>query len=184
MSENKNERRLPPPAFPPGYRRHVSRGSTGSNGRATRPVSAFEGALILPEDPMPGDVDPMRAAFISPDDPIPARKTELADASSDAQAAAGRHEPEEGEVVGMDLEPHLALDEVVARGDPHVMELMRAVAKLAESVGKKGEAGLRVRPGMTRFEATLRAYCVGYLAGRRGDDPPPPEIDEALPSDG
>lgn len=25
---------------------------------------------------------------------------------------------------------------------------------------------------MTRFEATLRAYCVGYLAGRRAEDPP------------
>jgi hypothetical protein len=27
---------------------------------------------------------------------------------------------------------------------------------------------------MSRFDTTLRAYCVGYLAGRRAEDPPPP----------
>jgi len=184
MSEKKNERRLPPPVFPPGSRRHVSRNSTGSKGHARPPGSSFEGALISPDDPIPDDVDPMGAAFISPDDPMPERRVEWIGASSDARATATGDEPGEGEVVGMDLDPHLAPDEVVAHGDPHVMELTEAVAKLAESVRKKGEAGLRVRPDMTRFEATLRAYCVGYLAGRRAEDPPAPEVDEALPGDG
>jgi hypothetical protein len=50
------------------------------------------------------------------------------------------------------------------------MEVVEAVRKLAEALGRKGEAGLRTTPSMSRFEATLRAYCVGYLAGRRAED--------------
>jgi hypothetical protein len=54
---------------------------------------------------------------------------------------------------------------------------------LAESLNRKGEAGLRANLEMSRFEATLRSYCVGYLAGRRAEDPLPPEIEEALSTD-
>jgi hypothetical protein len=54
-------------------------------------------------------------------------------------------------------------------GDPAVADLVRRVTALADSLREKGEAGLRSTPEMTRFETTLRAYCVGYLAGlRRG----------------
>ena len=66
----------------------------------------------------------------------------------------------------------------------HVMEVMGAVAKLADALQRKGEAGLRSSPDMSRFEATMRSYCVGYLAGRRAEDPPEPEVEEALPGDG
>ena len=180
MSENTNENRLPPPAFPPGNRKHVHRASNHANSTGG---STAEDAFISPDAPMPerAQQDALQSALISPDDPIPERKIELAEAFRDPEAI----EPgEEGQVVGMDLDPHLEIDEVVSGGDPHVMELMAAVGNLAESLKRKGAAGLHTSPDMTRFEATLRAYCVGFLAGRRAEDPPAPEVDEALPSDG
>jgi hypothetical protein len=64
------------------------------------------------------------------------------------------------------------------------MEVSEAVAKLAEALRRRGESGLRATPEMTRFEATLRSYCVGYLAGRRAEEPPAPILEEPLPSDG
>lgn len=178
MSENNRETRLPPPAFPPGSRRHQLRNSV-PNVKAK--VESVDEAIIAPDDPMPDRADPFGDAFISPDEPLPERKIELAEAFLDAHAAAA---VEEGEVVGMDLDPHLQPSESVSGGDPHVIELMTAVAKLAEAVRRKGEAGLRATPDMSRFEATLRAYCVGYLAGRRAEEPPKPELEEALPTDG
>lgn len=179
MSEHNNASRLPPPAFPPGSRRHTQRNSN-SSGLARNIVESVDEAFISPDEPLPDHVDPMSDAFISPDEPLPERKIELSDAFRDAHAAA----MVEGEVVGMDLDPHLEPEESVSGGDPHVTELMQAVAKLAEEVRRKGEAGLRATPEMSRFEATLRAYCVGYLAGRRAEDPPEPEVEEALPTDG
>ncbi len=180
MSENSNENRLPPPAFPPGSRRHVvHRNSDGS--RPGPDDEPGDEAFISPDEPLPERADPLNRAFISPDEPLPERKIELADAFLDAHAAGS---VEEGEVVGMDLDPHLRPSEAVSNGDPHVEELMTAVAKLAESVRRRGEAGLRATPGMSRFEATLRAYCVGFLAGRRAEDPGRPDVEEALPTDG
>jgi hypothetical protein len=58
---------------------------------------------------------------------------------------------------------------LAAREDPHVIEVITAVAKLAEGLRHRGEAGLHASPDMSRLEATLRAYCVGYLAGRRAE---------------
>ncbi len=124
---------------------------------------------------MPERLDAVERAFISPDEPIPERKIELAEAPLDPD--------EEGEVVGMDFDPHTDASEVIFGADPHVVELVDAVAKLAESIKRKGEAGLRADTDMSRFEVTLRAYCVGYLAGRRVEEPAAPEIEEALPTD-
>ena len=160
MSENNKESRLPPPAFPPGVRKHVHRSSRGTG--AKRSESAAD-------------------AFISPDDPMPQRKLHVLDGSSHLTPIDA---DEEGQVVGMDLSPHLEEAEAVSGGDPHVIEVMDAVAKLTAALRRRGEAGLRSTPGMSRFEATLRAYCVGYLAGRRAEEPPPPEVEEALPTDG
>jgi len=70
-----------------------------------------------------------------------------------------------------------AFDPPPAR-DPHVRELTLTLSKLAEAVRRRGEAGLQATPQMTRFEATLRAYCVGYLAGRRAEPRDPPEAPE------
>ncbi|MDX1494363.1 MAG: hypothetical protein R3253_09910, partial [Longimicrobiales bacterium] len=171
MSEKKNENRLPPPAFPPGSRRHPLR---NSGPKVKGKVETVDDAFIGPDEPLPDRIDPFNDAFISPDEPLPERKLELAEAFLDAHAAAS---VEEGEVVGMDLDPHLQPSEAVSKGDPHVEELMTAVAKLAEAVRRRGEAGLRASPDMSRFEATLRAYCVGYLAGRRAEEPPEPDVE-------
>ena len=130
---------------------------------------------------MPDRMDPIGAAFISPDEPLPERKIELTpEFQDDVMVEPG----EEGIVVGMDMDDHLDHDEIVSGGDPHVMEVMSAVANLAESLQHRGEAGLRAAPDMTRFETTLRSYCVGYLAGRRAEEPPPPILEDPLPTDG
>jgi len=179
MSEKTNEGRLPPPAFPPGVRKHVHPNSRAPHS-AVPTTGSVEDAFISPDDPIPVRADPVEQAFISPDDPIPERKIELAD---DFKEHAPPDPNEEGEVVGMDLDPHTGLNEVVSGGDPHVMEVMEVVGKLAEALKRRGEAGLRTSPDMSRFEATLRAYCVGYLAGRKAKEPPPSEVDEGLPTD-
>ena len=175
MDENTNGSRLPPPAFPPGARRHVPH-------ETIEPFEPAEGdAFISPDDPLPARTDPIGAAFISPDEPIPERRIELMpEFQDDVMVEPG----EEGIVVGMDMDDHLEHEEVVSGGDPHVMEIMAAVATLSESLQYRGEGGLRVTPGMSRFEATLRSYCVGYLAGRRAEEPPLPIVEEPLPSDG
>jgi hypothetical protein len=176
MSENSNESRLPPPAFPPGSRRHVQSPDVDA------PEPSADDAYISPDDPMPERVDSMGGAFISPDEPIPERVIELVEEFQ----PEGVIEEDEGDgvVVGMDLNPHLDPSEVVSGGDPHVMEVMEAVEKLAAALHHRGEAGLRSTPEMTQFEATLRSYCVGYLAGRRAEDPPTPIVEEPLSTDG
>ena len=179
MSENSNGSRLPPPAFPPGTRRHAVRSALRPE--AVEASASADVAFILPDDALPPRADPMGDAFISPDEPIPERKIELLpEFETDVRFEPG----EEGVVVGMDLDTHLDEAEIVSGGDPHVIELMSAVANLAESLQSRGEAGLRATPEMSRFEATLRSYCVGFLAGRRADGPPPPMLEEPLPTDG
>lgn len=141
MSEDRKPTRLPPPAFPPGSRRHpVSSDASGASGRD----GSAGGSLSQ---------DTEGFTFISPDEPFPDRSGVV----------------EEGTATGIGDDPHLAPQELAAGGDPHVRELVVALSKLAEAVGQRGEAGLRVTPGMSRFESTLRGYCVGYLAGRRAD---------------
>jgi hypothetical protein len=180
MSENSNGSRLPPPAFPPGTRKHVARSAAPVEADVEESTSA-DVAFISPDEPLPPRADPMGDAFISPDDPMPERKIELLP-EFDTEV---RFEPgEEGVVVGMDLDAHLDEAEIVSGGDPYVMEVMAAVANLAELLQNRGEAGLRASPDMSRFEATLRSYCVGFLAGRRADGPPPPILEEPLSTDG
>lgn len=137
--------------------------------------------FIEPDAPLPSRPDPLGSALISPDDPIPERKIELAEAFRDEALIEA---DEQGEVVGMDLDPHLERAEIVSGGDPHVMEVIAAISKLAAGLKRRGEAGLRSTSEMSRFEATLRSYCVGYLAGRRAEEPPPPVVEEPLPTDG
>ena len=155
MSSERKNSRLPPPAFPPGARKHVHRNSTSP--KKLSDTGADSDAFISPDDPLPPRSDKRTKAFISPDDPMPPR--------------AEHHEPEdEGVVTGMGFDAHMDPEELVTGGDPHVMEVMEAVRKLSDALKRKGEAGLRASPGMSRFEGTLRAYCVGYLAGRRAED--------------
>ena len=84
----------------------------------------------------------------------------------------------------MDLASGMEPDEVISGGDPHLMELIRAISTLSDALHRKGEGGLRSHSEMTRFEATLRSYCVGYLAGRRAEEPLLPVLETPLPTDG
>jgi hypothetical protein len=127
-------------------------------------------AFIQPDDPIPERrPDAMQGAFISPEDPLPKRE------ALGARRTMGKPEErkeEEGVVTGIGSNAHLDRGELAAAGDPHVMELIDAVSKLAQALRRKGESGLRSTPDMGRFDATLRAYCVGYLAGRRAEAEP------------
>ena len=151
-SEAPRPRPLPPPAFPPGAGRV----------RVRRAVEQGPGAL--------GE------AYISPDDPVPPRDGIPADAfiapdGVDLPAPAvpplqeeDEIDPDEVVVTGIGDDPHLDPLELLVGGDPFVMEVVETVEKLAESLKRKVKAGLHVTPGMTRFEATLRAYRYGTLS--------------------
>jgi hypothetical protein len=190
MSENNNKKggRLPPPAFPPGSRKHAQRNSAPANADAPKGETAprpsvSDSAFISPDDPMPARADKLASAFILPDDPMPERRPDpmLGAFISHEEPLPKREalgvrrtmgKPEEGVVTGLGSNAHMDKGELVAAGDPHVMELTEAVSKLAQALRRKGEAGLRSSAEMSRFDATLRAYCVGYLAGRRAEAEP------------
>ena len=201
-NNNKQGSRLPPPAFPPGSRKqHTHRNSSAPKAEAAPKLPGGDSAYISPDDPMPARTDKVASAFISPDDPMPARADKVASAfilpddpmparrpgamsgafispedplpkrePLGARRTMGK--PEEGVVTGLGSNAHVDKDELAAAGDPHVMELTEAVGKLAQALKRKGESGLRSSPDMSRFDATLRAYCVGYLAGRRAEAQP------------
>jgi hypothetical protein len=152
---------LPPPAFPPGQRRVQLRRSLA---RAAPDAGGMGGALISPDEPIPERRGGLDGALISPDDPIPDR---MASPGQDRKRTAGPDFEGSGIVTGIGSDEHLDPVEMSVGGDPHVSELVDAVRKLAAALEHKGEGGLRVAPGMTGFEAQIRAYCVGYLAGRR-----------------
>jgi len=170
-------RPLPPPAFPPGSRRIPVR-------RPAEPAGGdLDRAFISPDDPIPDRTGVPNDAFIDPDEPI-TRVARLAadDAyiSPDEPMPVRRLAPsgvagevedqEEGVVTGLGDDAHLDPGELMSGLDPHVMELVEQVSKLADALRRKGEAGLRASPGMSRFETTLRAYCVGFLNGRRAEE--------------
>lgn len=154
--------RLPPPAFP--------QDRDGRSG--ARPASGSGGGVRPPGDPEGISDD----AFIPPDAPIvrnaPPRKPE------DFEQVMRRHHEVVEPVPGAEEENGEAAsdrgddgaDALPARPvDPAVADLVARVGELADALRDRGEAGLRTSPEMSRFEATLRAYCVGYLAGlRRG----------------
>jgi hypothetical protein len=130
-----------------------------------RPQGIPEDAFIAPDDPMPPRPQGIpEDAFIAPDDPAPVR-----DRDAPPLVTEDDIDPDEVVVTGIGDDPHLDPLELLTGGDPFVLEVVETVEKLAESLKRRGKAGLHVKPGMTRFEATLRAYCVGYLAGRQAE---------------
>lgn len=176
-SDGRRSRPLPPPSFPPG--------SKGVGVPRVQPASDdLSGALILPDDPIPQRAARVPdEAFIAPDEPIvrrPAGTPDDAFISPDEpirrrpprapKLAEEGIRPDEVVVTGIGDDAHLEPDELAAGFDPHVLEVVDEVTKLAEALRRKGEAGLRTGPDTTRFGATLRSYCVGYLAGRRAAD--------------
>jgi len=162
-SEDGVGRRLPPPAFPPGSRtirvRQKDRGAESEN---------IDGAFISPDEPLPERPEFPEDAFISPDAPIE-RSAEAADDDASSSPDEGG-DADQVVVTGMGHDAHLEPEDIAMAGDPHVMEVSEVVSKLAADLKRKGEAGLRASPDMGRFEATLRGYCVGYLAGRRAEE--------------
>ena len=189
MSDDSNRSRLPPPAFPPGSRKH-------STNNSSAPVESKElgDAFISPDEPMPERDHSVEDAIISPDEPMPERVGPVIPPSELSQGAGGgfdskhpmppgdnvtthtgelpQFETEGGVVTGIGMDEHLESGELVSHGDPYIMDLVQKVGKLAEAIRAQGEAGLRCTPEMDQFEATLRGYCVGYLAGRRAEDDP------------
>lgn len=184
MSENPDESRLPPPAFPPGQRRYPHRNSRPTQAQAPH-LADGEDPMIDPDDPIPPRRDAVDQALISPDEPIPDRGSEPLLEGDDGGRLDAQGEGE-GQVVGMDLDPHMSPLELRATFDPHVAELAGAVVRLADGLERRGEAALRTTPDMSRFEATLRAYCVGYLVDRRVREPLTPIVrrSDHLASDG
>ena len=190
MSDDSRGSRLPPPAFPPGSRKRLS-----NNNFAPVESTELDGALISPDEPIPEREHSVEDAFISPDDPMPERKDPIVEPAISRQQASGsfdspkdptppgdnvapdtgelpQFEAEGGVVTGMGMDEHIETEELLSGGDPYVMDLVQKIGKLAEALRAKGEAGLRSTPEMDQFEATLRGYCVSYLAGRRAEDDP------------
>ncbi len=154
---------MPPPAFPPGrrrvqFRRHMEQADASRPGEGD-----LDEALISPDDPWPARAGALEGAFISPEDPIPERTSSSPESELEAEA-------DEGVVTGIGSDAHVHPDELAHGGDPYVQEVTDAVRKLAASLQQKGEAGLKTKTDMSRLEAQLRSYCVGYLAGRRVQD--------------
>lgn len=186
---------LPPPMFPSGARQVQGRRRSPISLSATKEEDdrVPEDAFILPDEPIRrpdeevvrpdetgsldapwegGPTEFAEGAFIDPDAPIvrsgPPRKP--ADYEAVLRGAPWL-DVEDVVVTGIGDDPHLDDEDTESllspAGDPHVTGLVRAVERLAEALRTRGEAGLRSAPDMTRFEATLRAYCAGYLAGAR-----------------
>lgn len=179
--------RLPPPMFPPGARRPRPR-------RATSPVASTEDdgvphdAFILPDDVAApswaagrrGDALPQvdlpeveaapgQDAFLEPE-PMAVGGETAEPAFEDMVLGSAFVDLDDVLVTGIGDDPHLedeGLPGLETFRDIHLAELVRALDRLAGTLRSRGEVGLKATRGMTRFEATLRAYCVGYLAGVR-----------------
>lgn len=178
--------RLPPPAFPRGGERTRRRANPEIREGTLLAEDAGDGALgealISPDEPLVRSGRTIAEdAFISPDDPIvrtaPPRKPEDYEEVMTRRREAMEKgiEADEAEadvrITGVGDRTDPELDPTLERfGDPAVADLVARVGALADSLRERGEAGLRSTPDMTRFEATLRAYCVGYLAGLRRRD--------------
>ena len=167
---------LPPPAFPPGSERRRTPAEEGSvpedafisPDAPIRHGSIPDDAIFSPDDPvvrsgtrMPED------AFFDPDQPV-VRAAPPTTPEDFEEVVAGHADDEDGDVVvtgmSMDSSPRTRAGRF---DDPHVEMLYARLVGLVKGVKEKGEAGLRTSPDMSRFEATLRGYCVGYLAGLR-----------------
>ena len=151
---------LPPPAFPPGHHRI-----------RVRPDSRVAADAPL-DDGVPED------AFISPDEPMVREGTRMAEGAiippEESSLSGGEFvddaeiDGDQGIVTGIGDNPRLDPEELaLSQGaDPTVADLAQRVRRLADALRDKGKAGLRATPEMSRFEVTLRAYCLGYLAAQ------------------
>lgn len=173
----------------------AGKGGAGTESGSPAGESVPEDAFIDPDEPVVrAGTRIAEDAFIDPDEPIvrkapPSKPEDFEEVLSRVSRAATEEEGETEEedtlpafesededemevvVTGIGDNAHLEdeeeLDAAETYGDPHVAALVEKVGKLADALRSKGEAGLRTTSEMGRFEATLRGYCVGYLAGKR-----------------
>jgi hypothetical protein len=109
-------------------------------------------------------------ALIDPDAPIVRSEFPRTPSDYEKVVRGAAVDIDEGVVTGIGDDSHEDAELELLRvddGDPHVTELIRAVKRLSDALGARGEAGLRATSDMNRFEAILRAYCVGYLTQAR-----------------
>jgi hypothetical protein len=156
---------LPPPAFPPSER--------GAKYRRALRIPLVEPGPAQPVGTDAGEVGVPDEAFISPDDPIVRAGSRIApDAFISPDEPLLDPGPSEGVVTGIGNDPHLDDTNPTSprHTDPHVAGLVGQVGRLADTLRDRGEVGLRTTDDMSRFEATLRAYCVGYLVAQRASE--------------
>jgi hypothetical protein len=103
--------------------------------------------------------------MISPSDPRPVRA-----AREEEEELSKEIDPKDVRVTGMGDDERLERTEVLLAEDPPVLGVVEMVGRLARALRHRGKAALQVTPEVSPFEATLRAYCVGYIAGRRGEE--------------
>jgi hypothetical protein len=172
LEDFQRARALPPPAFPPGFRRVSIRRRLGRQGRrdiALSPGALASGHIAFPDEAFISPDAPIERQasadpYISPDEPISHRRPRSAHLDEEGI------DPDDVVVTGMGDDAHLEPEELGLSDDSAMVTLTEQVVGLAEALRFRGEAGLREHPGMSRFEATLRAYCKGYLTGRRAED--------------
>ena len=139
---------LPPPAFPPGVRRRTAP-RAGASAAAPTSDDALAGAMISPDEPIPtrdGDAGALRGA-----------------GDGGVEGAASR---EQAVATGMDHDAHVSAPPPPR--DTHVEALADRLGRLSRALARVGEGALRSGPDQDRFDVTLRAYCRGWLDGRRG----------------
>ena len=146
-----------PPSRPGARAKNVRKNHRPAANQGDNEADVFpDDAFISPDDPIVRDSRFDSDAFISPDEPLPPRGAEEID-------------PDDVVVTGIGDDAHLEQEKLptAAQGDPAIVYLTQRVGRLADGLRGKGEAALRTTADMSRFEATLRAYCVGYLAAQR-----------------
>lgn len=147
-------RTLPPPAFPPGPRRRevAERVSNLAPAPGTEEQKIPRDAFISPDDPIRKEGRGIpEDAFISPDDPVVTLRRD-----------------EDGEATGLGLLATPSSEpEPSRRQTPNIHELPYLLDQLAEQLNESGEKALEVHTEMGHFQAALRSFLKGYLAGNR-----------------
>jgi len=159
MSPSEHDDRLPPPAFPSGIAR-ARPASPTEEAERSKGEGMPEGAVISPEAPLER-APRLDDAFIPPDAPVvrdgPVHPPE------DYETVMHREGDDEVVVTGIGSESSVPEGDEVPL-DPYLERVVTELEALVEALRRKGEAGLRTEPEMSRFETTLRGYCMGYLA--------------------
>lgn len=152
---------LPPPAFPPGTRRHAvvrARAQKRHTDDVFGEEGEFEDAFISPDEPIVGrkHEEFPDDAFISPDEPI-------------VRSEKGEVDAEEAVVTGIGGGGTVYPQSSIVRKGKDVEKLADILETLARDLRDEGTRSLRVEEDTPRFQAMLRSMLAGYLAGTAGE---------------